>query len=80
MVFAEDKQISALINAIKGLPVECKNFDVADTWVGIVIELERIKENKYEEPIEAKSTPTDVESPKPVEIRYAPPENIIKGE
>ena len=80
MVIAEDKQINALINAIKGLPVECKNFEVADTWVGIVIELERIRENKFEEPTAAESGEAEVEKPKPVEIRYAPPENILEGE
>ena len=80
MVIAEEKQIHALISAIKELPVECKNFEVADTWVGIVIELERIRENKFEEHTAAESEAVEVEKPKPVEIKYAPPENILEGE
>lgn len=46
MVVAEEKQINAIINTVKNLPVECKNFDTADAWVGIVIELENILANK----------------------------------
>lgn len=49
MVQATENQINALIKAIKELPVNCKDFDIADTWVGIIMELEKIRENKVED-------------------------------
>lgn len=45
MVQADEKKIQAIINTVKGLPVDCKNFETADSWVGIVIELENILDN-----------------------------------
>lgn len=42
MVKADESKIKAIINTVKSLPVDCKNFDIADSWVGIVIELENI--------------------------------------
>lgn len=51
MVLAEERQIAAIVKAVKELPVNCNSFEVADTWVGIIMELEKIGENKYEEPI-----------------------------
>ena len=77
MVQATEKQISALIHAVKELPVDCKNFEIADTWVGIVIELERIAENTVVLPEETDANDAEASPAKPVEIRYAPPENII---
>ena len=57
MVQATENQINALISAIKELPINCKDFDTADTWVGIIMELEKIKLNKVEEP---EANPTEV--------------------
>ena len=57
MVQATENQINALIKAIKELPVNCKDFETADVWVGIIMELEKIRENKAEEP---ETNPTEV--------------------
>ena len=75
MVQADENTIQALINTVKRLPVDCKNFDIADSWVGIVIELEKIAGNTVNE-----TEQEAIESPVPerVEVRYAPPENILK--
>ena len=42
MVKADESKIKAIINTVKNLPVKCEKFDDADSWVGIVIELENI--------------------------------------
>ena len=52
MVLAHKEQINAIINSVKQLPVKCECFDDADTWVGIVLELEKIRKGEFTLPLE----------------------------
>ena len=74
MVQADEKTIQAIINTVKKLPVECKSFEVADSWVGIVLELEKISDSVILPKADdvSKRIP-----PKQVDIKYAPPEDIV---
>lgn len=38
-----DSYMDTLISAVKKLPVACSSFADADAWVGIVLELEKLK-------------------------------------
>ena len=51
MVQADEKKIQAIINTVKTLPVKCEKFEDADSWVGVVIELENILDNFAEQEI-----------------------------
>lgn len=53
MVQADEKKIQAIINTVKTLPVKCEKFEDADSWVGVVIELENILDNFTVEEIPA---------------------------
>lgn len=44
-----NEYIDRLIKAVKELPVNCKSFDDADRWVGIVLGMERLKAERREE-------------------------------
>lgn len=73
MVLADERQIDALINSVKKLPVDCKEFDDADSWVGIVLELESIRKNIFEpQPIK---NPDDDKLPVPDPSEYIVEEN-----
>ena len=55
MVQADEKKIQAIINTVKTLPVKCEKFEDADSWVGIVLELENILNDTV-----AEETPEEV--------------------
>ena len=75
MVQADKRTVHAIIETVKKLPVSCKTFQDADMWVGVVLELQKIAEDEIV-PVPA----APVEEPQQVEIKYAPPDNIITDE
>lgn len=60
MLYVSEKQIAAILNAIRQLPVKADTFDAADAWIGLYMAVNRIQEQKIlEKEPEAKEEETE---------------------
>jgi len=48
-VTVEKEILMQIANAVRGLPVDCTDFDAADQWVGIVVALENLAQGSQAE-------------------------------
>ena len=60
MLYITEKQLSAILNAVRQLPVKADTFDAADAWIGLYMAINKIGEQKIpEKEPEAKDEETE---------------------